>query len=63
MITAVAYQGDPAQGVQGGERNLNASSNEILCINVSLPLGTGNSFQSLSTTASFNFFSEQTSNN
>ena len=55
--------GDPTQGAQAGDRTLNASANEILCINVSLPLSTSSAFQSLSTTASFNFIGEQTANN
>ena len=62
-VAGINAVGDPAQGSQSGDRTLNASSSEVLCINVSLPLGTGNSFQSLSTTASFTFLSEQTSNN
>lgn len=55
--------GDPAQGNQGGDRTLNASISEVLCFQASLPLSTGNSFQGLSTTATFDFVSEQTTNN
>ena len=55
--------GNPAQGVQGGERTLNASANEVLCFQVELPSSTGNSFQGLSTTATFAFAAEQTANN
>ena len=55
--------GDPAPGAQAGDRTLSAAGSEVLCINVSLPLGTGNMYQSLSTTASFNFIGEQTANN
>ncbi|MBI4199044.1 MAG: hypothetical protein HY535_01030 [Chloroflexi bacterium] len=55
--------GDPTQGSQGGDRTLNASASEALCVQASLPVGTGNSFQNLSTTATFEFVSEQTANN
>lgn len=55
--------GDPAQGGQAGDRTLAAGANEILCFNVSLPLSTGNSFQNLTTTATFTFQAEQTPNN
>ncbi|MDP6452882.1 MAG: TasA family protein [SAR202 cluster bacterium] len=55
--------GDPTTGAQSGDRTLIAASNEVLCIQVSLPLGTGNSFQGLTTAASLNFAAEQTTNN
>jgi predicted ribosomally synthesized peptide with SipW-like signal peptide len=55
--------GDPAQGVQGGERTLNGGANEVLCFQVELPSGTGNSFQGLTTTATLAFAAEQTANN
>lgn len=55
--------GNPTQGAQAGDRTLAAAANEILCFNVSLPLSTGNTFQNLTTTATFNFQAEQTSNN
>lgn len=55
--------GDPTQGAQAGDRTLASSASETLCFNVSLPLDTGNAFQSLSTTATFNFQAEQTKNN
>ena len=55
--------GDPAQGAQAGDRVLQASNNEALCIRVSLPLSTGNSFQGLTTSANLNFSAEQTANN
>jgi predicted ribosomally synthesized peptide with SipW-like signal peptide len=54
--------GNPAQGAQAGDRTL-ASGNEVLCFNVSLPLSTGNTYQNLTTTATFNFQAEQTTNN
>jgi len=55
--------GNPAQGNQAGDRTLNASANEVLCFNVQLPSSTGNSFQGLTTTATFAFAAEQTANN
>lgn len=55
--------GDPTQGAQAGDRALAASGSETLCFNVSLPLSTGSAFQGLTTTATFNFLSEQTKNN
>jgi len=55
--------GNPAQGAQAGDRTLNASANEALCFHVELPSGTGNSFQGLTTTATFAFAAEQTANN
>jgi len=61
--TGVNVIGNPAQGSQAGDRTLNASANEVLCFNVSLPSSTGNAFQGLSTTATFAFQAEQTANN
>ena len=61
--TGVNVIGNPAQGAQAGDRTLNASANEILCFNVSLPSSTGNTFQGLTTTATFAFQAEQTTNN
>ena len=55
--------GDPAQGAQAGDRTLAASASEILCIQVELPLGSGDAFQGLATTATLDFISEQTANN
>lgn len=55
--------GDPAQGAQAGDRTLAASTNEVLCFNVSLPLSAGNASQGLTTTATFAFQAEQTANN
>jgi spore coat-associated protein N len=59
----IAIVGDVAQGAQAGDRTLAASASEVLCVQVSLPLSTGNTFQSLSTAATFNFTAEQTDNN
>lgn len=61
--TGVNVIGDPTQGAQAGDRTSAASGSETLCFNVSLPSSTGNSFQGLTTTATFNFQAEQTANN
>jgi len=61
--TGIDAIGDPAQGSQGGDRTVNASASEVLCFQASLPLATGDSFQGLSTTATFAFQAEQTANN
>ena len=55
--------GDPAQGADTGDRVLAASAAETLCIQIELPLGTGNSYQGLSTDATLVFAAEQTVNN
>jgi len=55
--------GNPAQGADAGDRTLNASANEILCLNVELPSSTNNTYQGLTTTATLNFQAEQTSSN
>jgi len=55
--------GNPAQGAQAGDRTLAASANEVLCFNVSLPLSTGNTYQGMTSTATFAFQAEQTKNN
>jgi predicted ribosomally synthesized peptide with SipW-like signal peptide len=55
--------GDIAQGSQPGDRTLAAATNEVLCFSAVLPLAAGNSLQSASTTATFNFVAEQTANN
>lgn len=55
--------GSAAPGAQAGDRNLNAAANETLCFRVTLPSGTGNAYQSASTTTTFTFDAEQTANN
>ncbi|HJX62098.1 MAG TPA: TasA family protein [Dehalococcoidia bacterium] len=55
--------GDPTQGADTGDRTLNASANETLCFNVELPSSTNNTYQGLTTTATFDFQAEQTSSN
>ncbi len=62
-VAGVDVIGDPTQGAQAGDRVLQASNNEALCIRVSLPITTGNSFQGLTTSATLNFSAEQTANN
>jgi spore coat-associated protein N len=61
--TGIDVIGDPTQGAQGGDRTLAGSANETLCFNVELPASTGDSFQGLTTTATFTFAAEQTSSN
>jgi spore coat-associated protein N len=60
---AGAAFGDVAQGVDAGDRTLNAGSSEDLCFAWSLPLATGNAYQGATTTATFTFDAEQTANN
>ncbi|MGI9601054.1 MAG: TasA family protein [Acidimicrobiales bacterium] len=55
--------GNVAQGNQAGDRTLGAGTNEVLCLNVSLPLATTNASQGQTTTATFTFAAEQTANN
>jgi hypothetical protein len=61
--TGLNVVGDPAQGGDAGDRVLDALANEVLCFQVSLPFSLDNSWQNLTTTATFDFISEQTSNN
>jgi predicted ribosomally synthesized peptide with SipW-like signal peptide len=58
-----AAVGDPTAGAQSGDRTLDPTSSEDLCFKVSLPLGTANSYQGATTTATFSFHAEQTANN
>jgi predicted ribosomally synthesized peptide with SipW-like signal peptide len=62
-IAGINVVGDPTQGGQAGDRQLASSAAETLCINVKLPLSTGNAFQGAASTATFTFASEQTTNN
>lgn len=59
---ATAVLGSVADGAQAGDRTLAAAGSEVLCFNVTLPanasLGSG-----ASTTATFTFQAEQTTNN
>ncbi len=61
--TAGVLFGDPAAGQQGGDRVLAASANEVLCFHASLPLATGDGLQGSTTSATFQFYAEQTKNN
>jgi hypothetical protein len=55
--------GDSAAGEQAGDRTLAAGASETLCIRVSLSSDAGNSFQNATTTVTFTFDAEQTTNN
>ena len=55
--------GDSAPGSQSGDRTIAAAASEILCFKAELPSATGNSFQGLSSTATFTTYAEQTANN
>ncbi len=61
--TAVNVVGNPATGSQAGDRALTAGTNEALCFSVTLPSASTNTYQGLSTTATFAFVGEQTKNN
>lgn len=61
--TGAKIIGDAATGAQTGDRALAASTNELLCLKVALPSTTGNTYEGLTTTATFTFNSEQTANN
>lgn len=61
--TGINVVGNPTTGSDTGDRPLNASGSEILCLQVSLPSATGNTFQGLNTTATLAFAAEQTANN
>jgi predicted ribosomally synthesized peptide with SipW-like signal peptide len=61
--TPTKVVGDSAVGSQAGDRPLAVSANEVLCLQVSLPLGTNDTFQSLTSTATLTFNAEQTINN
>ncbi len=58
-----AYIGDPSKGQQPGDRSVGGGSADYLAIEITLPAGTGNEFQGLSTNVTFNFTAEQTANN
>jgi hypothetical protein len=61
--TGINVIGNPAQGFQVGDRTLAPGASDVLCLLVSLPLSTGNSFQGLTTAPTFDFAAEQTKNN
>jgi len=60
---STAAFGNPAAGAQAGDRTLSTAANETLCFRVSLPSGTGNAYQSATTTTTFTFDAEQTASN
>ncbi|MDE3088138.1 MAG: hypothetical protein KGJ80_01975 [Chloroflexota bacterium] len=61
---ASAAFGNPNQGFQSGDRSLSANGgNEALCFFVTLPLTATNSVQGATSTATFTFDAEQTTNN
>lgn len=55
--------GSPTAGSDAGDRTLAPAAAETLCFRVTLPSGTGNAYQSASTTTTFTFDAEQTANN
>lgn len=61
--TGVNLIGNPTQGGQAGDRTLAATATEVLCFKVALPLGTDNTFENQTSTATFTFAAEQTANN
>ena len=61
--TGVKVIGDSAQGAHAGDRTLTESANDTLCFSVKMPIGSGITFQGLTTTAILTFESEQTANN
>jgi hypothetical protein len=61
-LSAAAF-GSVSQGQQASDRLLDAATSEQLCFRVSLPLSSGNAFQSATTTTTFTFSAEQTANN
>ena len=61
--TATDTVGSATSGADSGDRSLAASATEDLCFSVVLPSGTGNAHQNATTTATFDFVSEQTKNN
>lgn len=61
--TGVDVVGDSTQGNQTGDRTLTSLDSELLCFRVELPSSTGNTYESLTTDATFAFNAEQTANN
>ena len=57
-----AIVGSSAPGADAGDRVLVASTNEVLCLNVTLPLAS-TAGQGTTTTATLDFLAEQTANN
>ena len=67
VVTATTLNGaaigSNATGPQAGDRVLNAATNEVLCFRVSLPIGTLNPLQGLTSAVTFTFDAEQVANN
>lgn len=61
--TGTKIVGDAASGAQTGDRTLAAGASEPLCMQVTLPIATGNAYQNKTTTATLRFDAEQTVNN
>ncbi len=57
-----AIIGSATSGADAGDRVLASGVNEVLCVNVTLPLS-ASSGQGTTTTATFDFLAEQTANN
>jgi predicted ribosomally synthesized peptide with SipW-like signal peptide len=55
--------GDVTAGADAGDRTLAGGASEVLCFQVSLPLATDNTFQGVTSAATFTFDAEQTANN
>jgi predicted ribosomally synthesized peptide with SipW-like signal peptide len=55
--------GDPTNGSQAGDRVLDALTTENLCFAWSFPIGSDNTFQGATATATFSFAAEQTAHN
>jgi hypothetical protein len=60
---ATAGFGDAALGQQAGDRELAPGDREILCFEVTTPLGLGNEFQGATTSTTWQVASEQTAGN
>jgi len=61
--TATNTVGDATTGAQLNDRVLAAATNEVLCVSVVLPTTAGDALQDATTTATFDFVAEQTTNN
>ncbi len=57
-VDGIPAFGDPAPGPDPGDRLLNPASEEVLCVNVLLPISTDNALQNASTTVTVEFIAE-----
>jgi spore coat-associated protein N len=55
--------GTPSPTVGTGDRTVNVAATDVLCIKVSLPIATGDTYQGATATTTFTFNAEQTANN